>query len=290
VLITVSIISALLFYVVAGTQIVNIGKAQIPYKSDLEPSIIVHVSSPENNRLYNTDALKLNFSVTVGENTDNSLISNVRYNTDWKEEKTTIFSFDGYFLRELMVQLASPIRILINPVSEFSTELNITRIPDGNHSIIIYASMWHYSSMERRMDVFEEYFDYDDLTMATIEKTVAFTIDTTPPVISILSTRDKYDTSDVFLNFTVNESVSQITYSLDGQDKVAIPENITLTKLGNGDHNVTVYATDLAGNTGIETMHFIVELPFPTTLVIASVVTVAVIGIVLLLYFKKRKH
>ena len=140
------------------------------------------------------------------------------------------------------------------------------------------------------MDVFEEYFDYDDLTMASIEKTVAFTIDTTPPGISILSTRDKYDTSDVFLNFTVDELVSQITYSLDGQDKVAIPENTTLTELSNGDHNVTVYATDLAGNTSSETMYFSVEIPFPTLLVATASIVIVVVVAVLLLYMRKHKH
>jgi hypothetical protein len=281
----------MLLLAVVGTQVINIGKAFPPYQSDLESSITIFVSSPENNKLYNTDAVKLNFNVTVGETTDNSLISKVCYKTDWQEENSTIFSFDGYFLRELMYQLLSHRKTLINPISKFSTTLNITGVPDGNHSITIYASMWYYSSMERRLDVFEEYFDYNDLTMANIGTTVSFAIDTTPPIISILSTKDKYDTSDVPLNFTVNELVSQITYSLDGQDKVTIPENATLIELRNGDHNVTVYATDWAGNTGAsETMYFSVEIPFPAILVITPIATVTVAGIGLIVYFKKRKR
>jgi hypothetical protein len=284
-----ALLSTVLFTGV-GTQIIKKVAAWPPYESDYESLLAISVSSPENSRLYSTDALKLNFSVTAGKNTTTSLISNVCYKTDWQEENSTVFSFDGYFLRELMVQLAYPRQIVV-PTSRVSKTLNITGVPDGSHSITIYASIWHYSSMERRMDVFEEYFDYDDLTMASIKKTVDFTIDTTPPVISILSTEVKYDTSDVFLNFTVNELVSQITYSLDGQDKVLIPENTTLTELSNGDHNVTVYATDLAGNTSSETMYFSVEIPLPTALVATvSVVIIVVVLAVLLLYQRKHKH
>jgi hypothetical protein len=194
-------------------------------------------------------------------------------------------------LRELMVQLAYPRQVTV-PTSRVAKALNITGVSDGNHFITIYASIWHYSSMEKRMDVFEQYFDYDDLTMASIKKTVSFTVDTTPPVISILSSDDKYDTSDVFLNFTVDEVVSQITYSLDGQDEVLISENITLTELGNGDHNVTVYATDLAGNTCSETLYFSVEIPFPASLVIATASVIAVVAVfaVFLAYQRKQKH
>jgi hypothetical protein len=68
---------------------------------------------------------------------------------------------------------------------------------------------------------------------------------------------------------------------------------MTLSGLPNGDHNVTIYVTDEAGNTGVsETIYFTVDVPepFPTTLVIASVITVAIVCIGLLLYFKKRKH
>ena len=49
---------------------------------------------------------------------------------------------------------------------------------------------------------------------------VTFTIDTTPPNVSVASPENEtYKTFDVPLNITVNEPVSQITYSLDGQAK-----------------------------------------------------------------------
>jgi hypothetical protein len=70
---------------------------------------------------------------------------------------------------------------------------------------------------------------------------------------------------------------------------------MTLTRLSNGAHNVTVYAADEAGNMGAsETATFIVAKPEPFPLVPVAAASVASAGIVaavgLLLYFKKRKH
>jgi hypothetical protein len=121
---------------------------------------------------------------------------------------------------------------------------------------------------------------------------VTFTIDTTPPNVSVTSPQNKtYESFDVPLNFTLNERVSQISYSLDGQDNVTIAGNTTLTDLPDGDHNVTVYAQDITGNVGAsEILCFSVEVPepFPITLVVAASVSVAVVGVGLLVYFKKR--
>jgi hypothetical protein len=75
---------------------------------------------------------------------------------------------------------------------------------------------------------------------------------------------------------------------------VTINGNTTLTDLPNGDHNVTIYATDEFGNIGAsETVYFSVEVPepFPTLQVVAvSVAIVAVVAIGLLIYFKKRRR
>jgi hypothetical protein len=116
-------------------------------------------------------------------------------------------------------------------------------------------------------------------------------VDTVPPQVSVLELGNKtFAEPEVPLSFTVNESVSQIAYSLDGQDNVTVNGNTTLAGLSDGEHNITVYATDIAGHAGAsETIYFSV-VPFPTTFVIASISSVAVIGIGLLVYFKKRRH
>jgi hypothetical protein len=59
-------------------------------------------------------------------------------------------------------------------------------------------------------------------------------------------------------------------------------------------HNVAVYAKDEFGNMGnSETIYFTVEVPepFPTIPVaVASIAAVIVVGVGLLVYFKKRKR
>jgi hypothetical protein len=111
---------------------------------------------------------------------------------------------------------------------------------------------------------------------------------------ALLPPNSSFSTSVVKLNFTVDQSVSQVEYSLDGRENMAINGNTTLTDLANGYHNVTVYATDEAGNTGAsETIYFSVEVPEPfpiSTIAAVSVAIIAVTGAGLLVYFKKRKH
>jgi N-acetylneuraminic acid mutarotase len=120
--------------------------------------------------------------------------------------------------------------------------------------------------------------------------------DVTPPEIAVLSPENvTYYTVDVALNFTVNESVSSMSYALDGENFVEISGNTTLIGLPYGSHNLTVYATDVAGNIGTsETINFTIAeepKPFPVApIAVASVATVAVVGVGLLVYFKKRKR
>jgi hypothetical protein len=75
---------------------------------------------------------------------------------------------------------------------------------------------------------------------------------------------------------------------------VTIDGNTTLIWVPNGYHNVTVYATDEFGNTGVsKTTYFSADVPepFSTVIVVAvSVATIALVGAGLLVYFKKRKH
>ena len=266
-LLTAAFISVLLFSAVAGTQLANLAVANpinVPPDESTKPPTIA-ISSP----IVNGNNVSINFKVTVGESATATFkqIVAVYYTADWNQNTTYVYSSGGL--------------IFIPAPTEFSYNLNITAAPEGNHTITVYA---------------DEYGVYGYLSVGfsiTSFSSVNFTIDTIPPNVSVLSMESvTYDTSDIPLNFTTSEPASQISYVLNGHQNVTINGNTTLTGLANGDHNVTVYATDEAGNTGAsETIYFNVEVPepFPTTLVIASVITVAVIGVGLLVYFKKRK-
>ena len=100
--------------------------------------------------------------------------------------------------------------------------------------------------------------------------------------------------TEIALNFTADETVFSTRYMLDGEIPVEISGNTTIAGLAVGVHNVTVSAFDASGNFGVsEPVFFTIAEPepFPTTLVAAvSGTSVALIGVALLVYFKKRKR
>jgi len=113
------------------------------------------------------------------------------------------------------------------------------------------------------------------------------------PVVSLVSPGNMvYVGSNVSLAFNLSKPVVWLGYSLDGQENVTIYGNTSLVGLASGLHTVTVYARDAFENVGAsETTIFTIEEPFPTALVaVASVAIIAVVGVGLLVYFKKRKR
>jgi len=112
------------------------------------------------------------------------------------------------------------------------------------------------------------------------------------PSIAVLSPENKtYETSSIPLTFTANEAVSQITYSLDGEETIPLTRNTTLTGLANGDHNLTIWGNDETGNfAASETIYFGVKVPFPTALAATASSTLIALITLGLVYLKKRKH
>ncbi|MBN1244484.1 hypothetical protein JXA31_02705, partial [Candidatus Bathyarchaeota archaeon] len=134
---------------------------------------------------------------------------------------------------------------------------------------------------------------YDDVTpVAVNERYTPIGYGTVPPVIEVVSpVNQTYNASSVSLDFMVNKPAAWMGYSLDGRDNVTVNGNTTLDGLSNGLHNVTVYARDERGNTGAsETVTFNVDASFPTALVAASTASAAIIGVGILVYFKRRKN
>ena len=100
--------------------------------------------------------------------------------------------------------------------------------------------------------------------------------------------------------FETNTSLSWVGYSLDGGSNITVSENETLIEIPAESRSLTLYANDTAGNwaspqTVYYEIAFNLGIPptesFPTTLVItASGASVAVVGVGVLVYFKKRKR
>jgi hypothetical protein len=121
---------------------------------------------------------------------------------------------------------------------------------------------------------------------------VFFTVDTTPPTVSVAApVNATYGPSVVPLNFTVNEPASWMGYSLDGQENNTVTGNMTLPELLVGRHMLTVYANDTAGNMGVlDNVTFTVAnaslvsfKPSSTTSVIGVVLGITVVIALLIL-------
>jgi hypothetical protein len=94
---------------------------------------------------------------------------------------------------------------------------------------------------------------------------------------------------DISLRFNVSKEASWVGYSLDGAANITIAGNTTLTILSSGSHNITVYANDTYGNMGTSgTLIFVVEEPFPLTLVVAASVVVGAVGVAAVIVFLKK--
>ena len=275
-----TLILALLFSAVATLQHIRLASADaygeispdIPYGpvSPIPDPPVLIVQSPQRNTTYDVNDVLLNFTViTPSTWTGSTNITVINYNFDGRV--VTLWNLTDYPL---------------SPTQQFLMLLNAST---GQHTleINVHAECTYYT--DPRYNIFHSIFPI------AVSETILFTVDTDAfpqPSVSIASPENKtYITFDVPLNFTVNEIDSQIIYSLDGKDNVTAAGNTTLTGLSNGEHKITVYATNVAGNIGAsETMYFSVDVPFPATLVVASAVSVAVVGLGLLVYFKKRKR
>jgi hypothetical protein len=126
-------------------------------------------------------------------------------------------------------------------------DTTLTNLSDGSHNVTVYAN---------------------DSAGNTNSTTVYFTVDTTPPTVSIQSPQNiTYATDTIDLNYTVSDNlgVDSCWYYLDGSGPTALPgcDNITLPTLSDGPHNVTVHVNDTADNSDSDTVYFTVDTTPP---------------------------
>jgi len=126
--------------------------------------------------------------------------------------------------------------------------LELPSLGDGQHNITVYAN---------------------DSAGNLNSSTVYFTIDTTPPTITITSPANTtYASTSVALNVSASEAVSSWFYSLNGAANVSFTPNTTITA-GNGANTIVVWANDSAGNWGTATSYFTVDSSPPSLILIS---------------------
>lgn len=148
-------------------------------------------------------------------------------------------------------------------------ETKLTGLSQGAHQIVIYAN--------------------DSTGNMGTSNTVYFSIDTRAPTIVLMQPANQsYDSTDVQLIFTLDETNVTLAYSLDGQASVPIIGNMSLVALSNGAHRVTVFVTDNLGNIAEETVYFNIA-PFPWLAVVAVLTIIIIVAAVGYIVFKRRK-
>jgi len=118
-----------------------------------------------------------------------------------------------------------------------------------------------------------------------------------PSDIEVYSPRNQvYYSNEVELGFIAPSryiypriNFTSFSYGLDGQAKVPISGNTTVTGLSWGSHSLVVCGLDTDGNTRSSwTVHF--DVSFPTAWIVTAIAMSAVFGIGVMVYFKKRKR
>ena len=203
----------------------------------------ITIGSPKNGSIYNRNQIPLNVTVDY--------IYTERY-VPWRVLSRLFYSIDDEPAKILTIVsqgYTTPIPYV------YSTEINISSLSNGLHKIEVvaefsvdvghvYVASYNYSSSPATFSCFRDQ----------------------PIVVSIISPENKtYELQGIALNFTLNEAVTKITYNLDGRN-TSINGNVTLSGLEVGEHNLTVFAEDKAGNGGSsETLFFTVEEPILTS-------------------------
>ena len=110
------------------------------------------------------------------------------------------------------------------------------------------------------------------------------------PYSCIISPENRtYSESNIPLIYSVYETVTSVSFCLDGQSNLAVDGNTTLADLTQGYHSITVYTEDEAGKIGnFEPISFTIEQEseeeFPWIWLIAIIAIVALVLVVVLLF------
>lgn len=148
-------------------------------------------------------------------------------------------------------------------------------VPDGVHSIVLYGKTLN--------------------GLVFSSEPFSFWVDTGEPQITFLSIENNttYHTLDLELIFHLSESSPEIKYTLNGDNQIqtaVINGNTSLLNLPSGSYSLVLSARDsVSTHVSFQSVDFSIENPSPVLLLVGTF-SVIIISIVLLVYFKKRKH
>jgi len=260
-------------------SLVDFQSVRAQYADDGRPFPLaspIKITSPSNST-YDSGLLMLDVSFKLMLNVEKTNIS-VLCSLDGKENTTVLVSAKLFPVETTITYANGSTQTGISSLFAYyiiNASVALPELPEGFHSIQVYGRYEHAGGSN---------YNVHDSSM------VRFTINNgKAPVISNLSLENKtYSQDKLNLNFTVDESPSWMGYCLDEQANVTLAGNLTLIQLPYGSHIMNIYANDTVGNMGSSaTINFSIAEPFPTTLALSSAGVVAIVGLALLVYFKK---
>jgi|GEM_PF-1658761 len=284
-------------------------RCTVTFSLDEEPRYVIYDSS------FRVKTIAQNFSLTLGPLSEGlhhlQIKASVR-GAYWTSPNSTTFDTNDfssqtsiYFTintaNQAQISILSPLNQTYNlnkmiplefTLNKNASIVNMGYILDEQSSVTIPRNTTLYGPLSDGLHTLKVYSVFSDIL--PVSSIVNFTVDTTPPNVSILSLQNKiYNTSNIPLVFTVNETTSQITYIIDGKVS-SIDGNTTLTGLQDGNHQLIIYATDEAGNYKVsQTIDFNVQVPLSPEIaypIFPPMAIVLVGGLGLLIYFRRRNH
>ncbi len=245
-------------------------------------NITIRVTSPMENASFSDGTINFCFNETINQPEGSTTNLNIvtTYQGDWMSDAKW-----------------SPFPPGVDPVGEnrfLQYNFNVSGIPAGERTLNIVAN----GHGDYNKNGTEYTFNLQEPISVKfyVNSSAAGLLVHASPNVSFLSFQNGSSTNSTFpLTFTVDRSVPKLTYCLDGQDTVSIRGNITLTGLSNGQHNITVSATDTFGYVGTSGILFKVgtDSSSPSQIsmlwVLAPVFAIALTAVSLIVYFKRMK-
>jgi hypothetical protein len=188
------------------------------------PGPEISAVSPVQNGVYNLPSIPLAVNVTTFRFDPTPAwegIAWLNYSLDGKPEVAATITSAGGTIGDWRIEVASGV---------------LSGMQDGPHTVYVRGNT--------------TFSKYPAIPETSFSLTIYFRVDTVHPTLKVLSPLqgETYASSNVTLNFAVDEPVGWVGYTIDGGHVVTSRINTTLTGLSFRTHVLRVYANDSAGN------------------------------------------
>jgi hypothetical protein len=232
----------------------------------------------QNDTILNVSMASIPINIKVGdsETARQKQIIEVSYKCDWQTKYSSLY--------EYIPATMNGSRPTSSHLSEFSTIINLTDIPIGNHTIIVQAQEIGGYIINKGQLTYGYNFKING------SSTVHFSVNYCTPKLSLSIENKTYHSTELPLTINIKGSIASLSYSIDDQINFSLSSNTTLSGLKPGSHTLKIYATDENGMTTIETVTFLITEQFPTILIIITLGAICIVLLLIGITIKRRGY